>query len=319
MMDPRRLAAAGRGLASPLAERVQDYLAGLSFDQLSAVRGLGTRLAILSESHAGPFLAAPPSARPGSVVDLRSALDGSAVVLFSLNSSRYGKLAAQLGTLAIQDLLSATGHRLASHGPHPPALVAIDEFSALGADHVLHLLARGREAGVGTLLATQELADLDRAAPGFRDQVLGLTAVKLVHRQDVPTSARLVAEMAGTELVWERTHQIRGPFPSGRGSLGTERQVERYVIHPNEIKTLQTGQALLLTKTPAARVARMRVTPAVPASTPAAAAAGPRARPPSSPSRNLRHARATSSPPTRLASRSSGLGRDDQADPGVTR
>jgi hypothetical protein len=314
-----------------MAERVQDYLAELSFDQLSAVRGLGTRLAILSESHAGPFLAAPPGARPGSVVDLRSALDGSAVVLFSLNSSRYGKLAAQLGTLAIQDLLSATGHRLASPGAHPPALVAIDEFSALGADHVLHLLARGREAGVGTLLATQELADLDRAAPGFRDQVLGLTAVKLVHRQDVPASARMVAEMAGTELVWERTHQIRGPFASGSGSLGTERQVERYVIHPNEIKTLQTGQALLLTKTPAARVTRMRVSRAAPAastpdaasnraaSTSAAGVPGPRAGPPSSRSPNPRAARVSAPPPPRSAPRRSGLGRGDQADPGVTR
>ncbi len=46
------------------------------------------------------------------------------------------------------------------------AVVAIDEFSALGSDNVMALLARGRESGVGVLLATQELADLDRAARG---------------------------------------------------------------------------------------------------------------------------------------------------------
>ena len=131
------------------------------------------------------------------------------MVLFSLNSSLYGKLAAQLGTLAVQDLVSAVGHRLAASGGAPPAqaMVAIDEFSALGADNVLALLARGREAGVSVLLATQELADLDRAARGFRDQVLGITAVKLAHRQDVPASAQTIAEMAGTERVWEHDPQ----------------------------------------------------------------------------------------------------------------
>ena len=45
-------------------------------------------------------------------------------------------------------------------------MIAIDEFSALGADHVVALLARGRESGMPVLVATQELADLDRAAAG---------------------------------------------------------------------------------------------------------------------------------------------------------
>ena len=48
-----------------------------------------------------------------------------------------------------------------------PATIALDEFSALGADNVLSLLARGREAGVSVLLATQELADLERAGAGI--------------------------------------------------------------------------------------------------------------------------------------------------------
>jgi len=103
LMEPRRLATTARRLGGAEADRVQDYLTGLTSDQLSAVRGLGTRLALLSE---GPFL------MPGrGGIDLRSALDGPEVVLFSLNSSRYGKLAAQLGTLAIQDLITATGDR----------------------------------------------------------------------------------------------------------------------------------------------------------------------------------------------------------------
>ena len=41
----------------------------------------------------------------------------------------------------------------------------------------LALVARGRGSRLGVLIATQELADLDRAGPGFRDQVVGNTTL----------------------------------------------------------------------------------------------------------------------------------------------
>ncbi len=277
LMEPKRLAAITRRLERPLAEPVLDYLVSLGPDQLSAVKGLGTRLALLTESNAGPYLrdAAsgndPRDAASGndpraaaSAIDLRDALDGPDVVLFSLNSSVYGKLAAQIGTLAIQDLVCATGHRLARAAdgtPLPQATVAVDEFSAIGSDHLLALLARGREPGVSVLLVTQEMADLERAGPGFRDQVIGLTAVKIAHRQDVPASAQLIAQMAGTERVWEVTRQLRGPFPSAGASRGTRREVERFIVDPNEVKTLATGEAVVLTKTPRAQVSRVGIAP----------------------------------------------------------
>ena len=65
LMDPRRIAAVLRHLPRGDAERVQDYLAGLTHDQLSAIHGLGTRLAIVSESHTGRYLL-PSGARSTS-------------------------------------------------------------------------------------------------------------------------------------------------------------------------------------------------------------------------------------------------------------
>jgi conjugal transfer pilus assembly protein TraD len=268
LMEPKRLASVLRQVPRPLAERVQDYLAGLTRDQVSAARGLGTRLALLSESCAGPYLVPEspggPGGRGGTTIDLRAGLEGGDVILLSLNSSVYGKLAAQLGALALQDLVSAAGDRLGRDGEPgsgPAATVAIDEFSALGADNVLALLARGRESGVSIVTVTQEMADLERAAPGFRDQVLGIIGVKIAHRQDVPASAEMIAQMAGTERVWEPTLQMRGMFaPAGSGrGRGTKRQVEQYLVHPNEIKTLAVGEAVILTKLPTAQVQRVRI------------------------------------------------------------
>ncbi len=56
LLEPQRLAALVRQLPGERAAHIEEYLAGLTPDQLSAVRGLGTRLAIISESHTGAFL-----------------------------------------------------------------------------------------------------------------------------------------------------------------------------------------------------------------------------------------------------------------------
>jgi type IV secretory pathway TraG/TraD family ATPase VirD4 len=258
LMEPGRLAGAVRQGRGPLAERVRDYLDGLTPDQVSAARGLQTRLALLSESCAGPYLV--PEGRPEATIDLRAALNGGDVILFSLNASVYGKLAAQLGALVIQDVVSAAGYRLQGGG-ETPATVAVDEFSALGEDHLLALLARARESGISVLTATQEMADLQRAAFGFRDQVLGIVGVKIAHRQDVPESAEMIAKMAGTQWVWEETRHVRGLIGAGTGSRASRRQVERFLVHPNEIKTLPVGHAVALTKLPSADVRRVRVAP----------------------------------------------------------
>jgi hypothetical protein len=261
VMEPQRLAARLRDVPAPLAARVADYLGGLTRDQESAARGLGTRLALLSESTAGRYLAPGD----GPAVDLATALEGGDVVLLSLNSSVYGKLAAQLGALAIQDLTSAAGHRLrAGTGDHAPgewgpvaATVAIDEFSALGADNLLALLARGREAGVPVLLATQELSDLERAGRGFRDQVMGIVGVTIAHRQDVHSSATMISQLAGTEWRWQETEMVRGMFAGPGLTRGTRRLEEQPVVHPNEIKTLAIGEMMMIAKLPSMRIDRV--------------------------------------------------------------
>jgi type IV secretory pathway TraG/TraD family ATPase VirD4 len=259
LMNPARLAALARRAGPERQAHVQEYVAGLTSDQVSAIRGLGSRLAVLTESHAGPLL--EPGA-PGDTLDLRAALDGGEVVLFSLNSSTYGGLAAMLGTLAVADLTAASGARLAAWpDQHSQALVAIDEFSALRSDNLLSLLVRGREAGIGVMLATQELADLNRAGAGVRDQVLGDTALKIAHRQDVPESARAVAELSGTIETWERSYQHR---PGARGARhltsASDRLVRRTRIDAERISSLATGEAAVMTKAPytSSQLARIR-------------------------------------------------------------
>jgi type IV secretory pathway TraG/TraD family ATPase VirD4 len=265
LMDPTNLKALIQHVPKELMARVGPYLTGLSRDQQSAILGLQSRLALLSESQVGSYL------QPGNPqLDLYRALGGgNEAILFSLNSSRYGKLSAQLAAMIIQDLITVSGHRLSQYD-RPLAIVAIDEFSALDADNLLHLLARAREAGISVLLSTQELADLERLSTGFRDQVLGNTALLLAHRQNVPDSAELIAKMIGTDTIWKQTYQTQSVphsrlFGNSQGwqgtGLGTAREVEEFRVHPNTIKELWTGQAVLITKLPTSHATQVHIDP----------------------------------------------------------
>jgi conjugal transfer pilus assembly protein TraD len=259
LMDHRRLAVMLRDVPREHAGHVQNYLASLTPDQLSAVRGLETRLAIIAESHAGTYL------DPAGVgtIDLETAMDDRQVVLFSLNSSRYGQLAAQVGALVAQDLNAAMGSRLEHGGALEPFMIGVDELAALGAEHVLNLIARGREAMFPVVAATQELADIQRVARGLADQLLGIPGVKIAHRQDLPESAKMFAEVAGTERAWEHTYHTdrRALLPDRDTGRGTRREVERYRVEPDTIKTLAPGEAVVITKIPTSSVQKVRVRP----------------------------------------------------------
>ncbi len=272
LMDPARLAGFLRHTPPDFADQVQRYLdEQLTPDQLSGIRGLATRLAIVTESHTGEYLGgctyAPgeqgPAAKPRSALDLQAALRGEQVVVFSLNASSYGKLAAQLEALVLRDLIAIVGARTSDPASRRPGMVALDEFSASEDDQVVHLQARCRESGVGFVVASQEPTDFERVSRGLLDQVLGNTAVKIAHRLDVPRSAELIADLVGTETVWEETHQIeRHPlFGASSSGRSTARQVERYLVHPNVIKSLPTGRAVVITKVPEAQVRIVDVTP----------------------------------------------------------
>lgn len=264
---------AGRGLPEGEARRLRAYLGALDKSAHSAVLGLANRLALLSESRAGELLGASGGER--HAIDVRLSLEAGDVVVFSLDSQKYGETAAQLAAMVAQDLKTVAAGRLAAMDagrPAAPSFVIFDEFSAVRSDQLLALMARARGAGLGVILATQELADLSRVDPGFADQVLGNTNVKIVHRQDVPESAERLAGVAGTQRGWQETFQtergrlMRGPGDQPLGGwhgantgLGTIREVESYVVHPNVLKALGQGEAVLMRKHPAVDVRRVQI------------------------------------------------------------
>ncbi len=210
MLDPSALEVLLRGADAELATRGHAYMDSLTDRQQRDLSGVRDRLAILAESEVGRWLGATAS------FDLLDACRDGSVVLFELEADSRPLLAQMIGAAIVQDLQSTVA---ALQAAPAPALVVIDEFSALGARHVTALFGRARSAGVSLLLGTQELADLRLpGAERLLEQVLGNISLLLAHRQVVPDSAELVSRLAGTRGSWRVSWSSGGRTTRTRAS-----------------------------------------------------------------------------------------------------
>jgi hypothetical protein len=243
-MHNGRLASLTRKMSASDARPLLAYLETMTPQQERDLAGARDRLAILAESDVGHLL---DPATAGEHIDLCESLERGDVVVFRLEADRRPLAAEMLGAAIVQDLVAISQER--QRGEHRPALVIIDEFSAVGARRTKRLFGRGRGGWLSQLLGTQEAGDLGAAdlnalggGGGIQNQVAGNIEVLICGRQHMPDSAELVAQIAGTRGAWITTHQTNGPVAGLMTGLGSRIRGREYAIHPDTIKSLGVGE-----------------------------------------------------------------------------
>jgi hypothetical protein len=140
-----------------------------------------------------------------------------------------------------QDLKQAAHRRLlklAAGEQLFPVLTIFDEFAALNeADQLADLLLQARLALMPTVISTQYLP----VTVSLRKACLG-AGLLIVHRIEAE-DAETIAAQFGTRGATEVTHQV--DYASGFSEKGSICRVERFNVHPNELRNLQTGQVAL--------------------------------------------------------------------------
>ncbi|MHB8234541.1 MAG: TraM recognition domain-containing protein, partial [Solirubrobacteraceae bacterium] len=215
-LDPDNLELLARRLSRDDAAVTHAYLDSLTTRQRAELAGVRDRLAILAESDVGRWL--DSRADRTRRFDLLEAVQMRAVVYFDLDADSRPLLTQMLGAAIVQDLQSTVA---TLQGRRSPTIVVIDEFSTLAAEHVVRLFARARSAGFSLVLSTQELSDLRlRGRDGLLEQVMGNLSVLLAHRQVVPSSAELIASLAGTTGTWRTSRHGDGRVSRTRVRAG---------------------------------------------------------------------------------------------------
>lgn len=241
----------GPSVAQSLMRYLNDLDASKSTADVGDVRD---RMAVITDTAVGRVLDA-------TGFRLEDAIRAGDITVFSLDAAGSPATARAIGTLAVQDLSASFG-RLARDGwgKNHMCLTVLDEFSALGTPRVADLYARARSAGGAVLLATQDLdADLEAVSAQFAASVRTNANMWLVLRQTRGEAADAIARDIGSRLAWKETLQIEDDWDALGGmhaasGVGSLREVDEFILHPNEIKSLPQGGAYLVVKVPSGTI-----------------------------------------------------------------
>ena len=118
----------------------------------------------------------------------------------------------------------------------------LDDFQDYIYEGFATILNKSRSANVGVVFCHQSLGDLDKVSEAFRNVVLTNTNIKVVMRMNDPTTCEHFATTFGTIRSTKITEKVSGDEKTGDGTV---REVEQFIYHPNEFKTLGLGQGIL--------------------------------------------------------------------------
>ena len=254
------LATLGRTVsAAPEAQ----WLRGLSDGERSALRGMGTRLRTMVASDGGDALLPGDDGRE---IDLLRAVREGWIVVFTLPQGAYPELVPHVARYVLQALNGVCSRIEASPDP-VNALVFVDELSAFDGDQLCAGLERGRSAGLRYVVATQSLSNFSTSGGDkLLHAALDNAELLVIHRQAVPDAVELLASVGGTKEAWEHTHVVADAagLPIGWDETGARarRRTDQFRAHPNLIKTLGRGEAVIVSRASTPAVRHVRVRPA---------------------------------------------------------
>jgi len=205
------------------------------------VDGAFARFSLIAESELGYIF-------DHTGVDIHTALEENAIILFILNPLIYPEMSPLIGRLllidgkkALSNLFSRNENRI---------FFIMDEINSYASPVLIDLVNKSRSANVTCILATQSLSDLDYAVgDAFKEQIIENCNNYIVMRQNSSINAEHWANILGTKATLEVTYQLqqKGLNTSETG-FGSAKRVREYFYHPDDIKTLKTGQGIILSK-----------------------------------------------------------------------
>lgn len=182
-------------------------------------------------------------------IDIYSALEENAIILFILNPLMYPEMSPLIGRLVVIDSKKAVS--LFYQNRKKRIFYIFDEINSYISKSMIDLINKSRSANITCILATQSLSDLNNiGGDDFLEPVIENCNNYLILRQNSATNAETWAKIIGTKKTMDATYQVKGAdggelSPTDLGSL---RQVWEFVYHPNVIKNLATGEAIFITK-----------------------------------------------------------------------
>jgi len=227
----------GKGLISK-----DDHLENMEIAKISGsiAESAAARFATIKESDLGQIF-------DESGIDIYTALNENAIIIFILNPLLYPEMSPLIGNLIIIDSKKAVSNFYQNKKNR--IFYLFDEINVYASPNLLDLVNKSRSANITCILATQSLSDLDKVTPEFKNQIIENCNNYIVLRNNSPDNAEYWANTIGTVPAMQATYQVKSDSGEAQSTdLGSLRKTREYLYHPDEIKNLPTGTAIFVSR-----------------------------------------------------------------------
>ncbi|MDT1946578.1 hypothetical protein CKN99_11610 [Carnobacterium maltaromaticum] len=187
-------------------------------------------------------------------LDLMEATRKNEIIYVALDGLIYTEYIHTLAQFMIADINHLASERYEITEDFP-FVVLFDEPSAYLSDKFIDTVNKTRGAGVHALFAPQTLADIEAIDPILLKQLIGNTNTYIVGQTNEKSEIDYWSELFGSYddiEITSVTQQEAGFSDVNKtdwtGEKGTKRDVENFIVHPNNIKELRTGEFYILRK-----------------------------------------------------------------------
>ncbi|MFM7088857.1 MAG: type IV secretion system DNA-binding domain-containing protein [Candidatus Paceibacterota bacterium] len=214
---------------------------------VQAAGGLGARLTAMYETQAGRRALRGGDGR----IEFDVTKPGlSYVGLDSLGKPELTKL---VSTSVLQRMAVYAADRTSGKiSDTKPRFLIVDEANFVARKVLLNLLSRARSAGIACIVCTQGPTDWSAREPGEPDltSLVQNSNIALIMRQGERTNAELCADIIGRAEKSILTQQVRNGEVTLAGSMST---TVDYLVSPDYLRSLETGEAILRVGSPQER------------------------------------------------------------------
>jgi type IV secretory pathway TraG/TraD family ATPase VirD4 len=187
-------------------------------------------------------------------INFQKAWEEGTCLYLGLSTLGYGTLARTVGKMFVSELQTLAHNIGAKCETQQEAIsksigVFIDEAGSVLYPDFIDLANKARSSGVNLTVAVQSYSDMEMVSGSetLMKQLMESFSTWFVQRQLNSENAEKLAMIFGTYLSSKTTVMMDGSTKLSKGSV---REANEFYIHPNHLKEINVGQALLLTLNP---------------------------------------------------------------------
>jgi len=179
--------------------------------------------------------------------NLKEAMSTGKITYFMMNNLKLKETASIMGKMILQDLMKTVGNIYDDRNyKRNPVTLIIDEFASFATPDFGEFIEKARGAGISIVVTYQSRKSLDHIEQSLALKMNENTANKVVFQIQDSEDVEWFCKLLGTKTTTKETYQAEdGAWGVTKTGAKSVREVEEYVIHPNVIKKLKLGQALL--------------------------------------------------------------------------